>query len=256
MPTSDIVYHLARSERGISTEIYFPRKAAYQGAIFDALRLGYKEGIVKQYLEKNAKALLGELGGDYPRLFNPHRYGESPLNKSEKLSPGMAKKRIGMYKSPFQGWSMYTVDGVFFGEDDKVFEETTQVVRLMFRFRSSFQAEAEAAHAKDVPRAILFWVMARRGRLNEHVAWNADEEERFLEELTPWPVGKLAFAKTYFIPIVKEVQKWIDDCALFLFGYLVRSFSAQVLAEGMYEEEIWIASFFHFTLNVVRRQEK
>jgi hypothetical protein len=49
---------LNSNDAGISTEIYFPKKAAYQGAIFDALRQGFFEQEVIAYLLENAEFLV------------------------------------------------------------------------------------------------------------------------------------------------------------------------------------------------------
>ncbi len=43
-------YVFARSEQSIFSEIYFPKRAAYYGTIFNALRYGYREAVVKRYL--------------------------------------------------------------------------------------------------------------------------------------------------------------------------------------------------------------
>lgn len=72
---------------------------------------------------------------------------------------------------------------------------------------------------------------------------------------SPWPRRKAAFARQYFSPVAKEVEKWIDDCALFVFGYLVRTFAENVLAEKKREEEIWVTSFFTLGVNIVKRIE-
>ena len=53
-------YILSSSDAGTSAEIYFPKKAAYQGAIFDALRTGFFEQKVKDYLVAHASDLIRE----------------------------------------------------------------------------------------------------------------------------------------------------------------------------------------------------
>ena len=55
-------YLLQSNDSGIITEIYFPKKAAYQGAIFDALRKGFFQADVISYLKGNVGALLEEFG--------------------------------------------------------------------------------------------------------------------------------------------------------------------------------------------------
>lgn len=57
-----------------------------------------------------------------------------------------------------------------------------------------------------------------------------------------------------FQSIARAAAKWIDDCALFIFGYLVGNFSQNVLDRNKKEEEIWVASFFELTLNVIHNE--
>lgn len=255
MPTlEETRYVFTRSERHIFTEIYFPKRVAYQGAIFNALRFGYDENEVKTYLHRNVSKLLTEFS-IYPALFDPHEY-IAIRRRLTAPSIDEAHQRIDMYQSPFKGWSVYTVDGVFFGADGKMYEEATQVVRLMFRFKSSFTTQSTDAQCEDVLRSIIFWAISQQGRLNEHKPWSVAEKAQFIARHKPWPKRKLAFAKRYFTDVAKEVDKWVDDRALFIFGYLVRRFSENVLVEHLYEEEIWVTSHFDPLLNVIRRVEQ
>ncbi|TSC72088.1 MAG: hypothetical protein G01um101438_716 [Parcubacteria group bacterium Gr01-1014_38] len=247
-------YVLGRSERAIFGEIYFPKRAAYQSAIFEALRHGHDERLVKRYLRRNAGHLLEELG-QFPRLFDPHYYETATLHKMPP-TVAAAYERFDMYHSSFRGWSVYSVDGVFFDREGQMYEEATQVVRMMFRFESSFAAQAEGAGCSDVLRSMLFWAISRQARLADNKPWSPGEQARFVEEHAPWSKRKRAFVQRYFADIIKEVAKWIDDAGLFVFGYLIRKFSAQVLIERLREEEIWATSLFNLTLSVVRRTEQ
>lgn len=62
-------YIFARSEQSIFSEIYFPKRAAYYGTIFNALRKGYDEEVVKIYLRDNVQELLNDFR-DYLALFD------------------------------------------------------------------------------------------------------------------------------------------------------------------------------------------
>lgn len=247
-------YIFARSEQSIFSEIYFPKRAAYYGTIFNALRFGYNEPHVKDYLTENVQVLLNDFK-DYPALFDPQDYTRERRVKTP-VSVSDALKRINAYKSSFKGWSIYSVDGVFFDDTTNVmYEEAVQVVRIMFRFESSYAATAAQAGCSDVLRCILFSTIARQGRLYEHKLWGKAEEAQFIRNHTPWPARKRAFAKQHFADIAKEVNKWIDDRALFIFAYLVKQFADQVLIEQLYEKEIWVTNLFDQNLNVVRRVE-
>ena len=67
------------------------------------------------------------------------------------------------------------------------------------------------------------------------------------------PPRRLEFAALSFEPMAKQVEKWIDDCGLFIFGYLVRKFSENVLRQNLSEEEIWVVSSFDTCINVVKQ---
>ena len=68
-----VSYLFVPSDQGSFFEVYFPKRAAYYGPIFDALRYGYEEEKVKEYLKGKVTDLLGEFKL-LPDLFSPHRY--------------------------------------------------------------------------------------------------------------------------------------------------------------------------------------
>jgi hypothetical protein len=253
---ADPKYVFSRGERGVFAEIYFPKKAEFQGTIFRALQDGYKEATVKTSLERNLSALVADFA-DYPAdLFDPYRYGIIQKPKRPESPAAKARKRIAMYVSPFKGWSMYEVDGVFFNRRGRPYEERTQVVRLMFRFQSPHLRLARKRNCEDVLRAILYFIIGTRGHISEEMVWSEGCKQRFLR-MHEWPDSvKKGFAERNFARIAKSTLKWIDDCALFTFGYLVKEFSQQVLQTGRLEEEIWVTSFFDLTLNVIQKSKR
>ncbi len=250
MPITEKVYFFNSSERSLFVKIYFPKRAAYYGAIFGALSKGYDEDIVKRYLQEIAPALINEFQA-FPDLFKPSRY-TSPKFSRKPPSVDEVLKRIEMYTSPFKGWSTYSVDGVFFDNAGKPIEEATQVVRLMFRFKSSFAKQAIKEGCHDVLRAILFWVISQHGRLYSHKVWGKEEQSQFIARHKPSPRQQLAFAKEHYADIALEIGKWLDDREIFIFCYLVRNFWRKVVREGMREDEIWVTSLFDLVLNVVK----
>lgn len=242
--------YLQRGQRGVFSEIYFPRRVVAQGTIFDALENGFHESRVKEYLKGNTKALLGELLA-HRQFFDPHWYDTSEI-KRQVLTAQDIKSRIEQYVSPFFGWSNYVTDGVFWSKErQEMVEESTQIVRLMFLFESSFISEAEQAQCQDVLRSMLFWIIARQARLSHIPRWHKAELKRFIRDHEPFKKKKLVFAKKFFEPVAKEIFKWRGDWFLFVFGYLVRQFAAQLTARGKPEEEIWIASFFNLTISAI-----
>ncbi len=111
---------LRRGQRGIFTEIYFPRRVEAQGTIFTALKEGYRQDVVRSYL----RACVGELIQELPEHW--HILDPNPEWKRVQPTEDKVLERIEMYKSPFFGWSNYVVDGVFWGKDDRMIEEATQ----------------------------------------------------------------------------------------------------------------------------------
>jgi hypothetical protein len=269
----------------IYCEIYFPHKAAYQGAIYDALLEGKNPDIVKGYLEKSIKEgeLIQELS-PYPHLLDPDLYSDQ-REKIKGIHKARAVERIRQYRSSFAGWSMYTVAGVFFsapkGTPPKArqtqyfepAEELVQILRLIFRFsrRDLDQTSDEiltTALSKgwkdcdDVYRIIVFRTISRLERVSGLNPWDESERDRFLVEHAHWNTPSLKrkydFAEQYFCRIAKEAEQWLDDCSLFVFGYLVRSFGQKLLQqeEAKQEEEIWVTHFLDLSVNVTARPQK
>lgn len=252
--TQQIRYVISRNEQSIFSEIYFPKRAAYYGTVFDALRYGFDEERVRKHMRENIEVLLDEFR-IYPALFDPDRYTKV-RRTTAPVSIEKALQRIKMYQSPFKGWSIYTVDGVFFDDKTKViYEEAVQVVRIMFRFHSSFESVAGKTGCNDVLRSILAWLIVRQGRLYEQKVWSAGEQTKFIKSYEPWLKHKRAFVEHYFVGIAREVNKWIDDRALFIFAYLVHKFAEKVLVEQLYEQEIWVTNLFNQNLVVTSRVE-
>jgi hypothetical protein len=245
-------YILSSSHSGTSADVYFPKRAAYQGAIFDALRSGFYESEVKQYLINNAAELIEELR-DWAEVLDPYKYTQN-VDPDRALSLAEAVERIGMYRSVFHGYSVLAVDGVYFSpQTQTLYEEAIQIIRLMFRFESTLEAAARHTGCKDMIRSLAHWLIDYDTRLDHHCSWSPAEKERFLNERRHWPAHQRAFAEAHFETIAKEVEKWMDDVGLFVFGYLVRKFSKNVLVQQMSEEEIWVVSSYEPCMNAVRR---
>lgn len=248
-------YVFMRGERGIFAEVYFPKKAVYQPEVFQALNEGLMGSTVKSYLSLNLFAIRDEMK-DYLHVFDPDQYIQNRWLELPEVSPIQAKRRIDQYISPFHGWSMYEVDGAFQSSSGKLYDERTQVIRLIFRFEHKLKQKARRVKCYDVFEAMLRWIMAEQGRLDHSFPWSDGECERFLELHSVWSVHKLKFAKRYYNQLARAVKKWMDDIALFIFGYLVRRFWTQVSKQKSKEDEIWTVSFFSANLNIVKRQKR
>lgn len=276
--TDHIGYVFQPRDPSIYCEIYFPHKAAYQGEIYKALLEGRDPDKVKQYLKKSADVGLIEELAIYPPLLNPDLYS----GQKEKIAGGdltRAKARIDQYRSSFAGWSMYTVAGVFFGDNKQMpptlrptqrleaVEELVQVLRLIFRFSKRdldqtgdpLLAAALSAGCGDVYRTIVFRTISRMERVLGLHPWATSERDRFLTQHRHWKTPQLQhkydFMRQYFSDIAREAEHWLDDCSLFVFGFLVRRFGQEVLQqrEEKQEAEIWVTHFLNLSVNVTLR---
>jgi hypothetical protein len=263
---SIISYEFEPGKRSIFAEIYFPKKIAYQGAIFKALRRGLNEKLVRGELVDFAQLLLETELSVYPHWFDPERYKTTEL-RTKRPTVEQAKERMAMYASPFYGWSMYEVDGVFLSTrkrrgNRQIDEERTQVVRLIFAFNHRVEKRATKAGHLDVYRAILYWVMSVYGHTEHDVFWGEGEMQRFLARRSDWSPEKRRYAKRLYKELAATITKWIDDCGLFIFGYLVRAlwnqivFLTQIGEEAKLEDEIWVSSIFHFNINVMKPRKE
>lgn len=257
-----VSYEFQPGKRSIFAEIYFPKKIAFQGAIFQALRDGLDEGFVRRKLEGYAQLLLETELSVYPHWFDPDRYISAELRKDRPTNEE-AQRRMAMYESPFGGWSMYEVDGVFLSERRKngkqqIDEERTQVIRLIFVFNHEEEKPATEAGHLDVYRAILYWVMSIYGHTDYDAYWNEGEMNRFLSRHVEWSDEKKEYARKHYKHLAGAITKWIDDCGLFIFGFLVRELWTSVVKAAEAEEaekledEIWVSSIFHFNINVMK----
>ena len=257
-----VSYEFEPGKRSIFAKIYFPKKVAYQGAIFEALENGLNEEYVRTELVGLARLLLETELSVYPHWFDPNRYTSEKLSIT-RPTLDQAKERMKMYVSPFYGWSMYEVDGVFLSKRMKngkaqVDEERTQVIRLIFVFNDRSEKRATKIGHLDVYRAILYWVMSIYGHTDYDAYWSQGEMDRFLSRHGEWGPEKRAYAKRHYKRLAGAITKWIDDCGLFIFGFLVRELwkkvvdVAEIEPGRKLEDEIWVSSIFHFNINIMK----
>ena len=257
-------YVFNRGRRAILAEVHFPKRVIYQSQIFDALKKGLDEEIVKSYLSTNIGDIMQEMQ-EYTLLFDPLQYQRRRFPRQISISEEQAKQRIALYQSHFRGWSMYEVDGVYLNETpeklhlpilERIDDERTQILRLIFRLESIHEETAKAERCYDVLEAIMRWVMAEHGRLDHIFPWRRGELHRFLGLHAAWPRHKRVFVDNYYELITKEVKKWIDDTGMFVFCFLIRNFWEGVIASKSREVEIWVANFFNMNLNIVKETQQ
>lgn len=212
-------YRLARAEPGIYTELYLPKKAQFQGALYETLTRGFRwEHVRRHFLDPEKRPQIRELLERYPAIAG------YPHERIEQLGP-------------FEwGYSVYEVEGVYYSSaQDRVLEETTQVVRIMFQpDLARLRAEAGLEPLS-------------REELSERAARALREAGRLTADAEP---------DTDARKIREFLERWKEDVALFLFGYLVFELAARIRDlharnETPLEEEIWVTSFWNLELSRV-----
>ena len=235
---------------GVFAEFYFPKRVVYQSEIVDALKDGVNEKEVKKYLLEYAREFPKELAA-YPYVLDPQRYIG---RKTETISLADVKKRVGMYRNPFFGWSTYSVEGAFLNTNVKPNElqdELTQIVRVIHRFESE-SAVAKKKGYERIVQSITSWLLMNYYHKVALPPYGEAEIQRFIDEHTPFSEEELAYIKDNYPAIATEILKWFDDCVLFTFGYLARRFWKKVAEVGRREDEIWVTSFFNLGINMLR----
>lgn len=217
MSVTDHGYRFYPGEASVFVEIYLPKKARFQGVLYDTLTDGFKPAKVRDHLTMYKSRIESLMQGYYSVEYS------SSVVESMGVIMG--------------GYSLYEVDGVFLNEEDgSVSEERTQVIRIMFR-PPHFKVELNPDLKKQIIREYLRFTGGR---------------EQFQEQ-----VGRrLALSEDpQFHDLVVELRRWECQVAHFVFGYVVDSLcdKIRVLKEsGIKEEaEIWVASFWNLIINRV-----
>ena len=106
-------YKFQTYEPGVLIELYLPKKAKYQGKLYEVLTDGFRLKNVKENLKRKKKE-------------------RSDFLKNYTEIEELTDCRIDKIASFYYGYSMYEVDGVFFSPQKGSIEERTQIIRLMF----------------------------------------------------------------------------------------------------------------------------
>ena len=255
-------YQFGPGLRSVLAEIYLPKKMATQGTVFGTLKDGLEPENVRNYLVANVEQIRDELN-IYPHWFNPNLYGAvgeyaTPLEE--------AVARMNMVGQVFYGCSMTEVDGVFLNTDLKsgykrVDEERAQIIRLLFKFSNKeLEQKAENAKCGDVYRVIISWALSLYSHADADVSWGEVDRDRFLVWHQKWSEEKKRFAHELYPILVPAIAKWVADCGLFIFGYLVRKFWIRIaelhaIENIPLEDEIWVTSIFHMDINVLKPKD-
>ena len=190
-------------------EIYLPKKAGFQGTLYKTLVDAKNPDIVVDHITSHKNEIR--------EMFEK----EWELGRN-KFTESFIKELSEEINKIYVGFSMYEVDGVFFGNDDAApCEERTQVIRLIFEYPISEKL------SNDV---IL-------------------EVKKFLRS----PVRNLSeydCCRTEYLNELSNVEDWIAKIGIFLIGFIVhRLTQAADSAPYLRQDEIWMTSFWSMVLN-------
>jgi hypothetical protein len=216
---NSIGYAFNPSEHGIFVEIYLPKKAEFQGTLYQALTEGFDIERVRGHFQAKRGQINAFLQGHYS-----------------------CDGRIERMQQVFYGYSMYEVDGVYYdSKNKKSFEERNQVIRMMFK------PDLEAVNISTLPveRAKLFVRHAGKAENfpgdHPQIYINSSEEDRAM-----------------ISSLLVYLEAWKYDVALFVLGYIVFEICERIQELGMMkgsdaEEEILVTSFWNLTVNRIVR---
>ncbi len=224
MPTRDTFpYRFETYEPALYVELYLPKITKYQGTLYDGLTKGFEVNYVANYLKTHKQHIQQLLEYDSLKAYDD--------------------TRIDRMKPIKWGYSMYEVDGVFWSESEqKISEGRTQVIRIIFRFSKEHMMQ----ECQITERTYI----SMRSLLRKLLEMEAVERKTMEND---------ASGETLFI--IRYIDEWVDDVALFLFGYLVFQIGLNIHEKvekkelARFEEEIWITSFGNLQINRVLLRE-
>ncbi len=235
-------YQVNTQEPAVFVELYLPRKAVFQGMLYDALTAGFRLEKVKEHF----------LNPDPIR----QQQIRSLLGKSWAVTD-FTREDIEQFRRVYFGYSLYDVNGVFLKSksrtrdqtattdaDFEVVEETSQVVRMVFKYPCS-----------DEPTvAIDFMMLALQRPLSEMSQFAELHREEILR--VAGPHAPQVFA------LLDDLERWLMYVGLFVFGYLIyhicdgilrlkETERVQIDPADLLQDEIWVTSSWSMSMNVV-----
>ena len=224
-------YRYCRSEPVVLIEIYLPKRAAFQGPLFDTLTEAVRDPAVirKHFLDPRHRKQLKEFLAESRPLGD---YDAAHIERMPQL---------------LYGFSMYEVDGAFLGRDGEVYEERTQVLRLLFQYATDEDTK------RDPDR--LYWVKA----FFRSPASSVDEFCRLVGGAEKAPRE-----------LLERLDTWVNYVWLVVHGFVLFRICRCVdeVSKGErrgkrdvvphYQEEIWVMSnwTYHISRAVGRKRPR
>jgi len=193
----------------VFVEIYLPKKAGFQSTLYKTLVDAKNADIVVEHITNHKDEIREMFEKEWELVRN--KFTESFI---KDLSEEINKIYV--------GFSMYEVDGVFFGNDDAApCEERTQVIRLIFEYPIS----------ENLSNAEI------------------SEVKKFLSS-TIRNLSEYDCCKTEHLNELLNVEDWIAKIGIFLIGFIVHRLTlAADSTPHLRQEEIWMTSFWGMVLN-------
>lgn len=218
-----IGYAFNPSEHGIFVELYLPKKAEFQGTLYQALTEGFDIEKVRDHFRAKREQINAFLQGHY-----------------------RCDGRIETMQQVFYGYSMYEVDGVYYdSKNKKTFEERNQVIRVMFK------PDLVAVDTGTLP-------VERAQTVTKLFVRHAGKTESFPSDHPQIYLNASDEEKAMISNLLVYLEEWKYDVALFVLGYIVFEICERiqeldtVKGKGA-EEEILVTSFWNLTVNRIVR---
>jgi len=241
---SNVHYELRPLEAGVFAELYLPKKAHYQGLLYETLTEGLDVQKVRAHLRHKRQEIQKYLTGATP-------YWDIAGHTSPSPEQFLTDEFIDHFPDLLHGYTMYEVDGVFRSpHTGAVVEERTQIIRLMFITNLDEQfSQLEFINCVNREAAGL---LARSYLRSPH--W---DRHKFLLDHHLFASAQV-FDQPQASEIVRLTADWARSIAVFLFGYVVHD-----ICEGLKqlnqdqqiagEEEIWVTFFWNLIINRIQR---
>ncbi len=207
---------------GLFVEIYLPKKALYQGELYDTLTMGFDLDAVRHHFREHANDIKAFLRDN-------KEFGDYQETQVERLAPS------------YEGYSLYELDGVFCSRStnksfrsenhprkDQLIEERVQVIRVMFLAPVDSLPGDPRSRAFAARRFLRFWTH------------DLDEYEADL---------RISGRPAEDVGLAKSLKGWLDDVGLFIHGYLLFKICQRIHLLDKAgsienpEQEIWLSSF-------------
>lgn len=286
-------YNYEPTEFGIYVEIYLPKRARYQSVLFRTLTDGFNRKKVDNHFNDEDKDKINEIKKLLENYDPIKKFGELRRNFNKVFSNS----------NVYAGYTMYEVDGVFFDEesyaqaleensaknleedtdgadeDSKIlsfiYEEKTQVIRLIFRppinevynlLQASKKSKKEPGDEdKGIARTLVARYLRRRDtysnvNMEARNPFDKSGVKPGVKSRQHQFVSEERILSKSMQNIVKYLENWITGVEFFVLGFFVFRFCEKVtsmlekgkIKESQIEKEIWVSSFWNFNVTRIK----